>query len=455
MLGCVLIRWKWIPIRKELLLMSNILFENLFISVGIDVGSDFSWMSVALPNQTIVGKPFKILHSNIDSLELAVSKIKEAEELYSLESRIFLESTGIYHYPLFCYLRDKGFNCSVINPIITKSSTNINIRKVHNDRFDSRKAALIGLKPDLKVSLMPSELALNLRNLSRTYYDLMDNRSAYVNKLQGELRMVFPQYLKIFSKITTQTSLTLLENYTSPDAFLTASKDDIIDSIRFISRCGLTYASNKYNAIIQAAKDAQVFGHAVSTNFKRIRLYIRFIRQYDQEINSILADLHEFVDTNEDTDLVKQIHLIESFRGAGFLSAVSLMSEIKDFSAFKTPKQLFAYFGLDPAVKQSGKFEGTKISMSKRGSRIARRVIHTMALISICKNKNGSAKNPVLRDYYLKKCESKPKMVAMGAVMHKVCNIVFAILRDEKEFQIITPEEHQKKYLKAKCDFAA
>ena len=103
--------------------------DELFISVGIDVGADFSWMSIALPNQQFVGKPYKILHSSIDSLTTAVSKIKEAEELYSLESRIFLESTGIYHYPLFCYLRDKGFNCSVINPIITKNSTNINIRK--------------------------------------------------------------------------------------------------------------------------------------------------------------------------------------------------------------------------------------------------------------------------------------------------------------------------------------
>jgi hypothetical protein len=78
-----------------------------------------------------------------------------------------------------------------------------------------------------------------------------------------------------------------------------------------------------------------------------------------------------------------------------------------------------------------------------------------MALVSISKNKNGSAKNPVLRDYYLKKCQSKPKMVALGAVMHKVCNIVFAMLRDEKEFAIITPEEHQRNYLKAKCDKAA
>ena len=306
---------------------NNVIFnlDELFISVGIDVGADFSWMSIALPNQQFVGKPYKILHNSINSLETAVSKIKEAEELYSLESRIFLESTGIYHYPLFCYLRDKGFNCSVINPIITKNSTNINIRKVHNDRFDSKKAALVGLKPDLKVSLMPSDLALNCRNLCREYYDLMDNRSAYINKLLGELRMAFPQYLGIFSKVTTNTSLTLLDTYTSPDAFLKADKQEIIDSIRSTARFGITYAENKYNAIIQAANEAKVFGYSVSSNFTRIRLYISFIRKYDEEISSILDEMHKLIDANEDTDFVKHIHLIETFKGAGFLSAVSLM----------------------------------------------------------------------------------------------------------------------------------
>ena len=430
-------------------------FNELFISVGIDVGADFSWMSIVLPNQQFVGKPYKILHNSMNSLALAVSKIKEAEEMYSLESRIFLESTGIYHYPLFCYLRDKGFNCSVINPIITKNSTNINIRKVHNDRFDSKKAALVGLKPDLKVSLMPSDLALNCRNLCREYYDLMDSRNAYVNKLIGELRMVFPQYLGIFSKVTIDTSLILLETYTSPSAFINADKQEIIDLIRSTARFGLTYACNKYNAIIQAANDADEFGYILDSNIKRIRLYIGFIRKYDEEINSILESMHELVAANEDTDFVKQIRLIETFKGAGFLSAMSLMGEIGDFSAFSKPKQLFAYFGLDPAVKQSGKFEGTKIQMSKRGSAIARRVIHTLTLQSISASRTGESKNPVLRDYYLKKCESKPKLVAMGAVSHKVCNMIFAILRDSKPFEIITPQEHIKKYNAAKCDVAA
>ncbi len=429
--------------------------DELSISVGIDVGADFSWMSIALPNQQFVGKPYKILHGSIDSLTAAVSKIKEAEELYSLESRIFLESTGMYHYPLFCYLRDKGLNCSVINPIITKNSTNMNIRKVHNDRFDPKKAALVGLKPDLKVSLMPSDLTLNCRNLCREYYDLMDNRSAYVNKLQGGLRMAFPQYLGIFSKVTTNTSLVLLETYTSPAAFIGADKQEIIDTIRSTARFGLTYAQNKYNAIIQAANEADEFGYIIDSNIKRIRLYIRFIRKYDEEISRILASMHELVDANEDTAFVRQIHLIETFKGAGFLSAVSLMGEIGDFSAFSKPKQLFAYFGLDPAVKQSGKFEGTKIKMSKRGSAIARRVIHTLALQSISTCRTGGPKNPVLRDYYLKKCETKPKLVAMGAVSHKVCNIIFAILRDNKPFEIITPQEHMKQYNAAKRDIAA
>ena len=438
-------------------MLNKIIFNpnQLFISVGIDVGADFSWMSIVLPNQQFIGKPYKILHNNMISLATAVSKIKEAEELYSLESRIFLESTGIYHYPLFCYLRDKGFNCSVINPIITKNSTNINIRKVHNDRFDSKKAALIGLKPDLKVSLMPSDLALNCRNLCREYYDLIDNRSAYVNKLLGELRMAFPQYLRIFSKITIDTSLALLDTYTSPSAFLKADRQEIIYIIRSTARFGLTYSNNKYNALIQAANEAKEFGYIIDSNIKRIRLYISFIRKYDDEIRDILDALHELISANEDTDFVKQVRLIETFKGAGFLSAVSLMSEIGDFSAFSKPKQLFAYFGLDPAVKQSGKFEGTKVKMSKRGSAIARRVIHVLALQSIGTSRTGEAKNSVLRDYYLEKCKSKPKLVAMGAVSHKVCNIIFAILRDNKPFKIITPQEHIQQYNDAKCYIVA
>ncbi|MDY2653818.1 MAG: IS110 family transposase, partial [Eisenbergiella porci] len=35
---------------------------------------------------------------------------------------------------------------------------------------------------------------------------------------------------------------------------------------------------------------------------------------------------------------------------------------------------------------------------------------------------------------------------AVGAVMHKICNIIFAMLRDNKPFELITPKEHCERY---------
>jgi len=43
------------------------------------------------------------------------------------------------------------------------------------------------------------------------------------------------------------------------------------------------------------------------------------------------------------------------------MTAVTLIAEIGDINAFKKPKQLVAFFGIDPSVNQSGKFNGTKI----------------------------------------------------------------------------------------------
>lgn len=424
-------------------LLSLIDGASPYLSVGLDVGADFTWMSIALPNGSFVGKPFKIIHSDPRSRDLAVAKIKEAQETYSLKSRCFLESTGIYHIPLLCFLRDKGFDCSVINPIITKNSTNINIRKLHNDKFDSKKAALVGLNVSLKTSIIPDDSVVDLRNLVRDYYYFKDRQSAVALKLTAELKVSFPAYAKVFSKVTIQSSLKLLSSYPLPEDILAASKENIVDIIRSTARFGEAYALRKYEAIIAAAKDAAVFGRALPSNAVRIRLYVDTYQEYQKHLDTLLKALHETVEKLQDTLIYDQICLLQSLRGIGFLSAVVLIAEIGDFKLFSSPKKLYAYFGLDPAVKQSGKLNGDKVHMSKRGSSLARRILHMAALNNVKVSKgSGTPVNPVIYDYYTQKCTGKKKPVAMGAVMHKICNIIFAMLRDKKPFEIITPEEH-------------
>lgn len=344
---------------------------NSFISVSIDVGSEFSFMSIALPDSSFADKPFKIVYSDLDSLETAVSTIKKAEESHSMVSQIFLESTGIYHYPLFCYLEDRNFNVKVINPIISNSTMNFNIRKIHNDKFDSKKLALLGLKPNLKVSIIPCELVLNLRNSVREYHNLIEERSKYIVKLQTILNKDFLQYIKIFSKITTKTSLKLLKKFKSHDNFIATKKIDIVSIIIDTARFGSSYVKSKYKALIKALKETKSFRNFVSSDLTIIKMHVDFINIFDKAIKNILNEMHSFVYLNENEPFVKQIHLIETIKCAGFLTAITLICEIGDFYVFKKPKQLLAYFGLDSVVRQSGKFNTSSVSISKRGSKFA------------------------------------------------------------------------------------
>ena len=418
-----------------------------YLSVGLDVGADFSWMSIMLPNGSLTGKPFKIIHSDPLSRELAVTKIKEAQKMYSLESRCFLESTGIYHIPLLCFLRDKGFDCSVINPIITKNSTNMNVRKLHNDKFDSKKAAKVGLDASLKTSIIPDDAVIDLRNLVRDYYYFKDLQSAIVLKLIAELKVSFPAYLNVFSKVTTQTSLKLLEAYPLATDMLAAPKDELVRIIRSTARFGEKYALTKYESICAAAKDAAVFGRALHSNALRIRLYIKLYREYQEHLDSILEELHKATDKLQGDPVYERICLLQSLRGVAFLSAVVLIAEMGSFDLFSSPKKLYAYFGMDPGVNDSGKFHGDRMHMSKRGSSLARRILHMVAINNLKLDKaTKTPVNPVIYDYYIRKCGNKKKMVVVGAVMHKICNIIFAMLRDNKPFELITPEEHCERY---------
>lgn len=303
------------------------------------------------------------------------------------------------------------------------------------------------MNASLKTSILPDDAVVDLRNLVRDYYYYKDLQSAIVLKLTAELRVAFPQYLTVFSKITTQSSLKLLLAYPSAKEMQQAEKEDIIGFIRSTARFGINYASKKYDAILAAAKDAELFGRALPSNAKRIKRYIESFQQYQEVLDDILMDLHDTVNSMEGTVIYDQIQLLQTLPGIAFLSSVVLIAEMGSFNLFDSPKKLYAYFGMDPAVKQSGKFTGDKVHMSKRGSSLARRILHMIALNNLKLTKGTKAPvNPVVYNYYTHKCVGKKKCVAVGAVMHKICNIIFAMLRDNKPFEIISPEEHCKRY---------
>ena len=134
---------------------------------------------------------------------------------------------------------------------------------------------------------------------------------------------------------------------------LAASKDDIVEIIRSTARFGEAYALRKYNAIIAAAQDAAVFGRALPSNAVRIRLYIDTYQEYQKHLDALLKALHETVDRCRILWSMTRSVFCSPARDR-FLKRSRLIAEMGDFKLFSSPKKLYAYFGLDPAVKQSG-----------------------------------------------------------------------------------------------------
>lgn len=414
--------------------------------IGIDVASEFSFAAILCPNGDQYRKPFKILHT-ADGFNYFIEQIKKAEEEFAMKPVFFMESTGVYHLTLFHFLKDNRFDALVINPLVTNSNKNKSIRKVKNDRNDALAIARLGKYEDIKVSTDSDINIFTLKLLVRDYYKLIDTRSGFKKKLSSSLCISFSGYQDVFSNTCGYVSINILKKFPSPQAILSAPKQDIID-ILLCSRKGLKWADRKYSKLIECAQNAKFVSLASPRLAIAIQTCIYLYEAIDSESNKLLREIEDFINSDEmSIELSTNISLLTSIPGIGYITAVTILAEIGGIDKFITPKQLVAFFGVDPAVNESGKFKGDRVKMSKRGTRLGRRALYAVALASIRTKRNGEAMNPVLLKYYQENLKGKKAKVALVAIMHKLIKYLFSVLKNQTEYQVRDPKLHQKMFL--------
>ena len=413
---------------------------------GIDVGKNFSEMCVLSPNNEVCYR-IKIYHDSSKSINKVIALLQKAEKDFAIRPVVVLESTGHYHKILFHSLSDSGFEVSIINPIQSDSIKNIGIRKVKNDKVDAHRIALLYRFSFIKTTVVPDEDIDCLRSLCRQYYKLSDELTTYKNRLTGIVDQVMLNFTDVFSNVYSKTALAVLDKYPSPSHILKANKKTLISFIAKSSKKGLAWSTEKYELLLLKAKEFKSLSISTPGNLAILKVNISMVRTLQESCKSILDAINEviLIDSLEDIPVLSPIiNLLCSIPGIGILTAATILAEVGDFSAFSKPNKLVAFFGIDPSVNQSGEFTGTRNKMSKRGSKLLRRVIFTTALANIRSKRNGEKTNPVMHEFYHQKCINKPKKVALGAVMRKIVNIIFAVLRDQKPFELRTPEEHEE-----------
>jgi transposase len=139
--------------------------------------------------------------------------------------------------------------------------------------------------------------------------------------------------------------------------------------------------------------------------------------------------------------LKSQSDLLTSIPGIGTTTAAALLSEIGDVSQFASARQLAAFAGLDPRVRQSGSSVRGRACLSKAGSPRLRSALYFPALAALRFNPAIAA----LRARLL--AAGKVKMLIVGAAMRKLLQIAFGVLKSGKPFDatICMASSEQKK----------
>ena len=384
--------------------------------VGIDIGKNHHEASIVSPEGKQIGRSlrFATTHKGADSLMSFIFK-----NIGNSPCVFGMEATGHYWYPIYSFLKAKGYTIYVINPIQSDSLRKMYIRQTKNDSIDSFLIAEVIRFGQFGTTSMADENILAMRQLCRYRDSVISSRTEIKLRIGTIMEQIFPEYEKQFSSLWVSTSMGILEKYLTPENIENAPIDELFEIIKDKSHNRLTKA--KAISIKEAAADTfgiKIAQDAFSFQLKQLIDRMNFLDKQIEALDCQILEYYEKFDC--------YLHTIP---GIGIIGAATILAEIGDINRFKSSSALVAFAGIDPTVRQSGEFSSTHNHMSKRGSPYLRHAIFLAA--TTC-----SFHNSPLNAYYKKKREQgKHHLTATGAVARKLTTVIYAVLRDGKPYE--------------------
>lgn len=382
---------------------------------GIDLAKEKHVACIIDQNGQYLLQP-KSFRNDAPGYEQILNCLKQAGKAKSI--LVGMEATGHYWYSLHDFLTRLGYTVVVLNPIQTAQQAKLAIRKCKTDKYDAFHIANLLRTGQYKAALVPGELAMTCRQLTRLRYRIVKQSAMIKQLVNSRLHPVWPEYEALFSNKFGTTSMKLLQTASTPRELTELNLDDLSELIRKASRGRFGPAHTQ--KLLHTAKNSvgmQRGQYGISTGIKFLLEQIEALdpvrKKLDAEIEKLAAQLPQYLFT---------------LPGATDLTIVSLYGEVDPIEAFKNPSQLVAFAGLDPKVFQTGQYDAPRRHVSKRGSPYLRRTLWQMAYRAVCNEGN-------LRDFWRRKHrQNKHHLVAVTAAANKLCHIVWRIMTDRRDY---------------------
>jgi len=149
------------------------------------------------------------------------------------------------------------------------------------------------------------------------------------------------------------------------------------------------------------------------------------LKTVEDEIKTIRLAINDLINDNPDLDNRRK--LLESIPGIGSSTIAHLLIALSSHQGFTNAKQVVAFAGLAPYLRESGPWSG-KTRIAKSGDPILRKALYMPAL---CAWKH----NPVIHDFCERlKANGKNGKAIACAAMRKLIHIAFGVLKSGKPF---------------------
>lgn len=333
---------------------------------------------------------------------------------------VALEATGPYWLALYEHLSTAGFTVQVFNPLQVHAYRKTGVRITKTDRRDAFWIANFLRIGGRSASPSPNKQLLQLRELTRFRWNLIDQISDNKRRVLNVLDRIFPEYETLFSDVFLTSSRALLKQAASADEVAAFDFSELTALLQSSSRG--RFGVTKAQQLVEAAKNS---------------IGISFLADAAQlEVGCLIAQIEflqsqvEQVDLAIETLLTQLPQHLTSIVGIGPVTAATILGEIGDIQRFDSLEKLVGYTGIDARVYQSGQFTGTEMHMSKRGSPYLRRAVWLAA-------NSARQHDPELTGYYeRKRAEGKHHNTVIGALCRKLLARIFVVLKEQRPYEV-------------------
>ena len=385
--------------------------------LAIDVAKGKSMVSLISSCGEVLIDPYEINHSINDFTNL----LNRINKLKLDNISVIMESTGIYHRPIERFFLENNFKVYTINALYSKMYKR-NLRKTKTDKLDCISLSELFFTTDFKQYIKPDDLYLNMNALSRQYFAISDLCTNIKNRYKNLIYLCFPEYEVIFKgeMIYSNIALSFIEKYPHAD-IISNTRIDVLQN--FFKKNNFRYWKRKANIIKGYALKSYPSVNMNDESVSNLSQLARLINNYQKEIETIKYKLVFLAKKS------KYFESINSIFGIGEFTTSILIAELGDINRFNNIKELTAFCGLDPSIKQSGRCIDIHGPISKSGNKYLRKILFVSCLNIVRLSPKCHVENDIEIYYRKKRNEGKHHYAATIACTTKLLRKILALCK--------------------------